>query len=41
MRFQERYAVMQGQRSVVQPAWRCRCGDETFVRIITTIGGRR
>src|SRR5215211_5790729 len=34
MRFQERYAITTGSRTVTQPAWVCRCGDEAFVRVL-------
>ncbi len=35
MRFQERYGITIGSRTVTQPAWVCQCGDETFVRVVT------
>ena len=38
MRFQERYAITTGARTVTQPAWVCRCGDESFVRVLVHDG---
>ena len=34
MRFHERYTITTGSRTDTQPAWVCRCGDETFVRVL-------
>jgi PAS domain S-box-containing protein len=38
MRFQERYGITTGTRTVTQPAWVCRCGDEIFVRMLVDTG---
>lgn len=41
MRFMERYVVTRVRVSVTQPVWVCGCGEETYVRPIVTVSGRR